>query len=207
MANKRRYRYDYQGPVIFSIMEQNQMKKYDETANVKIPFVRSANNYNTEVVSDLTGLSCPEPSLAVQDQAEETDINYIMKKFGQGYQLPEAFDARLYPDFTQMTDFHTALNAVREAGEMFMQMPAELRAKFDNDPAKLIAFVEDEKNRGKAEDMGLVPRPPAEPPVPEGSGNKPGPDKETPPKKGEVSPGTVTTREGTVPPQSGSLEK
>lgn len=175
-------------------------KMFDEQAEVKPPFVRGPYNYNTATVSDLTGLSCGDESLAVQDAAEECDINTIMRKFGQG-DLPNKYDELQYPDFTGVKDFQSAMNAVREAGESFMMLPATLRAEFKNDPAEFLSFVQDDKNRDRAVQLGLVPpKPPADQPEadPTGSSKKEGDNQ-------KVSPSTVTASEKTVPaPKSGA---
>jgi hypothetical protein len=37
-----------------------------------------------------------------------------------------------------------------------MALPANIRSRFDNDPAKLIDFMENPANREEAESLGLV---------------------------------------------------
>lgn len=67
-------------------------------------------------------------------------------------------------DYTDaVTDYHTALNLVRQADAEFLSLPAPLRAEFDNDPGRLVAFLEDEKNRPRAVELGLVKAPPGPP--------------------------------------------
>ncbi len=39
-----------------------------------------------------------------------------------------------------------------------MQLPATVRAEFENDPAKLLDFMDNEKNHDKAREMGLLPQ-------------------------------------------------
>lgn len=106
------------------------------------------------------GTANDQPSMTKQSFTEDADINTIVERFGLTGQLPDGFKAPTYDDFSNVVDFQTALNAVRNAGEQFMAMPAELRAKFDNDPQKLIAFLGSETNRQAAFDMGLVSTPP-----------------------------------------------
>ena len=48
----------------------------------KVPFLRTPYNYDVDKVSDETGLSCPEVTLAQQNFKDETDINYIVRQFG-----------------------------------------------------------------------------------------------------------------------------
>lgn len=120
------------------------------------PFIRSAYNYDTEVASDETGLDCPDPSLAQQNQKEEADINTIVKRFGLTGELPQNVRMPQYGDFTEVTDYQTALNAVKQANEAFMEMPAEVRSRFENDPEKFVDFCLDPNNREEAKKLGLV---------------------------------------------------
>lgn len=136
------------------------------TSNSQIknqPFVRSPYNYNMSLVSDETGLKCEDPSLAQQHSKDECDINIIMERFGRGQALPEGFRAPQFADFSGIGDYHTAMNRVAEANEAFDAMPAQLRARFNNDPAELMAFLDNGENRSEAIKLGLVPPPPPAP--------------------------------------------
>jgi len=126
-------------------------------------FLRTPYNYDVDAVSDLTGLECKDPSLAQQHMKEETDINYIVERFGVTGQLPEApVRVPTYGDFTGTNDYRTALDIVLAADDAFMQLPANVRERFHNDPAELVDFVSDLNNRSEAIELGLVP-PPAKP--------------------------------------------
>lgn len=130
-------------------------------------FLRSPFNYSMDSVSLETGLACPELTLTQQQFKDESDINNIMVQFGRGAALPESFRAPQYGDFTGVTDFQSALEAVRQAEASFMSMPAKLRAQFDNDPQLLVEFLGDPANRAKAQELGLVhPDKPDVPAVP-----------------------------------------
>ena len=61
-----------------------------------------------------------------------------------------------YGDFTTVADFHAAQNIIAEATQSFDLLPAALRKRFDNDPAKLLEFLEDDSNREEAIKLGLV---------------------------------------------------
>jgi len=131
---------------------------------LSLPFFRSPFNYSMDSVSVETGLACPEPTLTQQQFRDESDINNIMIQFGRGAALPESFKAPQYGDFTHVTDFQSALEAVRQAEAAFMSMPAKLRAQFDNNPQLLVEFLGDRANRAKAQELGLIP--PDKPDVP-----------------------------------------
>lgn len=114
-------------------------------------------NYNKEFVTQYTGISCPEPTLTQQHFKDETDINVLLERFRITGQMPEGVKMPTYGDFTGVDDYHTAANAIAEAHESFEQLPAQIRKRFDNDPAKFIDFCSNEDNRQEAERMGLVP--------------------------------------------------
>ena len=84
------------------------------------------------------------------------DDNNILRQFNVTGLLPEAPLSPRYGDFSGITDYHTAMNAVIAAEDGFMALPADLRARFQNDPAQLIDFLSDENNRSEAEKLGLL---------------------------------------------------
>ena len=52
-----------------------------------------------------------------------------------------------------------------------MQLPADVRTRFNNDAGALVDFVSDDANRAEAEKLGLVLPKASEPnPAPEGGG-------------------------------------
>jgi len=123
---------------------------------IKAPFLRTPYNYDTIAASNESGLACEEPTLAQQQFKDETDINNILRQFNITGLLPEAPLSPRYGDFTGIVDYHTALNAVIAAEDGFMELPAEMRARFQNDPENLINFLNDESNRDEAIKLGLV---------------------------------------------------
>jgi len=120
------------------------------------PFVRSPYNYDVDSASVESGLSCPEPTKAQQHQADEADINTIVRRFGVSGVLPAAARAPSYDDFSEVVDFHTAQLAIRRAQESFMALPADVRTRFDNDPGLFVDFCSEESNREELRKMGLV---------------------------------------------------
>lgn len=122
----------------------------------KGPFVRSAYNYDMSAASDESALHCPEPTLAVQDQRDEVDINTIVRRFGLDGRLPENIGAPTCGDFIGVHDYHTAMNAVAKANEAFEEMPASVRSRFGNDPGQFVDFCSDPKNASEMASMGLL---------------------------------------------------
>ena len=134
-------------------------------SKVVAPFVRSPYNYDMSAVSDETGLCCEDESLAIQSAKEDADINTIVRRFGLTGELPSDLAMPQSGDFVGIGDFHSAMNLVREAQEQFLRVPAEVRARFNNDPARFMAFVEDDSNRDEARKLGSL-RDPVVPPEP-----------------------------------------
>jgi phage internal scaffolding protein len=119
-------------------------------------FLRSAYNYDVDVASAESALTCEDPSLAIQSAEEESNINTIVRKFGVTGQLPDQVAMPQSGDFTNIPDFHTAMNLVRKSQEEFLKVPADVRARFGNDPQAFMTFVEDDANREEARRLGLL---------------------------------------------------
>lgn len=87
------------------------------------------------------------PSLAVQDEKDDTDINYIVNKYADGQKGIATLDlgdssqyAYLqFGDATLPGDYSTALELVSGVREEFYSLPAYVRAKFDHDPMNFIS--------------------------------------------------------------------
>lgn len=99
------------------------------------------------------------PSMTKQSFKDEADINVIMRRYEASGILPGSermADAR-YMDVTG-ADFEAAMIVVASAKTAFAEMPAKLRDRFGNDPAELLAFLENPKNLEEARELGLVER-------------------------------------------------
>lgn len=108
----------------------------------------------------------PGPGRTKQSFADESNINLIMKKYEKTGMLDHLnrFNGD-YGNFIGAADYHQAMNSIRDAGEAFMTIPARIRAKFDNDPAQFLEFVQDDKNHDEMVEMGLartLPKKPVE---------------------------------------------
>ena len=86
------------------------------------------------------------PSLTVQDEKDEADINYIVNKYADGQKgimTLDLGDSSQYAylqfgDATLPSDYSTALELVSGVREEFYSLPAYVRAKFGHDPMNFI---------------------------------------------------------------------
>lgn len=103
-----------------------------------------------------------DPSLTRQEFKDECDLGKIVARFSATPEGREALEmARNYvssrfEDVSQVTDFRTALEQVNAANEAFMRLPAKVRTRFENDPARFLDFVDDPKNVDELRALGLL---------------------------------------------------
>lgn len=121
------------------------------------PFLRTAFNYDMNAASDASALFCPEPTLTQQHLAEDADINVILRRFGITGELPTDLKVPMEGDYTDVVnDYQSALNVVRAADESFMELPGEVRARFANNPQRLLDFISDPTNLDEARKLGIA---------------------------------------------------
>lgn len=112
-----------------------------------------------------------DKSLTEQSHKDSCDIRLIMRKAEKtGVIAHNAKYAGQYGDFVSIPDYHGAQNIVAEAKSMFDTVPARIRAKFDNDPAKFLSYMTNPKHRDAIIELGLdvshLPIPAAPPAAP-----------------------------------------
>lgn len=119
--------------------------------------VRLLRAYDARAVSDATAVEPGTTSLVQQHQAEEADINTIVRRFGMTGQMPSGLGGGVYGDFTGVHDYESAVAAIERADQGFMSLPAELRARFGNDPARVIDYAQAlPEDHDLQADFGLV---------------------------------------------------
>lgn len=112
---------------------------------------------------EATDITCPEDVQASQDLSN-SDINQIVARFGitDGSVLPTTLGFPIgpeyYGDFTEIPDLRGALDAQRNISEIFAELPAKVRSRFQNDPYALWEFVNDSNNLEEAVTLGLLSR-------------------------------------------------
>lgn len=95
-------------------------------------------------------------SMTRQAHAAECDINNIMKRYQKdGVITHFAKYEGQYGDVTGL-EFTNAMQTIATANSMFEDLPSTARAKFDNDPAKFLKYVEDPANLEEMRSTGLA---------------------------------------------------
>lgn len=109
-----------------------------------------------------------EPSMARQEFAAECDINTIMDRYQSTGFLPQSpfTPAPTYVDFTEIPqDLMGTLQFLADAEKAFMQLPAQVRRTFDNNPHEFVAYASDPANLDQLRAWELAPKPAPEPPA------------------------------------------
>lgn len=150
-----------------------RLKKHDdmmhELHDRSIPKFYSA--YDTPKVKGISFEG--QESLTKQSFKDACDINKILANY-DGNMLAEAQmrNPGFYGDFIDAEDYRTALSKITEAESLFEALPAEIRTRFNNDPASFLAFAQDYKNTDELVAMRLASYPASgrvEPKAPETS--------------------------------------
>lgn len=111
--------------------------------------------YDFKKRSDASGVEGGVSSTVQADMAD-ADINTIVRRFGLVGEMPEALGIPQYGDFTGISDYRSALDAIGYAQEQFAQIPAEIRAKFQNDPGEWMSWIHDPANVREAISLGFA---------------------------------------------------
>lgn len=113
--------------------------------------------------SDAHGITFEDPSLAIQSQKDEADINVILRNFGVTGQLPQGAVLPQFGDFDGVDDYRSAIEAVRAAEASFLAIPSNIRERFHHDPQAFADFCVKPENLPQLREWGLAP--PAPPPA------------------------------------------
>lgn len=109
-----------------------------------------------------------EPTATQQNYEAECNINNIMKRYLNTGILPEGSPrAAAYGDFCDVGSYQEALSIIANAQDQFDALPSAARARFDNDPAAFLEFIQNPANLTEAQTLGLLKEvpPPETPPV------------------------------------------
>lgn len=114
----------------------------------------------------------PGSSRTKQSFKDQVNINKIIKKHRRTGMLEHVNrKAPFYGDVSNLVGYAEALIKVKEAEELFNNMSADIRERFNNNPQEMVTFLEDKNNLKEAIELGMVlkqPEPePVEAPAPE----------------------------------------
>lgn len=126
-----------------------------ETGEIKM-FIRTPYNYDTDAVSESTGLTCNDESKTQQQFKDEVDINTIVERFNASGEGPPTMQFPQQEEFMDAFDFQTSMNVLVKGREAFMELPAKARARFQNDPQQFMEFIHNPENQDEALKLKLI---------------------------------------------------
>lgn len=118
------------------------------------------------------GIVFTDPSLTQQHFKDETMIDNILQKYAETGFLTDPFSPKRpiqFGDFSGVTDFQTAQNAVARATEYFESLPSRIRASFNNSPSEFLRALNDPAQKTELEELGFVAPEEAKTPEPTAS--------------------------------------
>lgn len=98
-------------------------------------------------------------SMTNQSDKDAADINKIVARFDRTGNILDLVSGEMrkpvWGDFSSIGDYHSMMGAVTRAQQLFDALSSDIRNRFENDPAKLIDFLQDPANDAEAFKMGL----------------------------------------------------
>ena len=144
----------------------NQSEEYTELMLEKhgiesLPRFRQPYDGLDAFYSDMTAVHNTEPSLTKQEFSDQCDPNKLVDRHNRGLDISMHLTSTpIFGDFTQVPEsYHEAVTIVAQAKQSFMQLDADIRKQFDNDPAKFVDFVSNPENGEALQKMGLAKKP------------------------------------------------
>lgn len=96
------------------------------------------------------------PSLTEQSHKESCSMQFILKKYAKTGVIEHTNQYQgQYMDLPGEMDLHQAQNIIATANSMFETLPAVIRADFENDAGKFLAFMQEPDNKDQIEAYGL----------------------------------------------------
>lgn len=107
-----------------------------------------------------------KPSKADESQKAACDINNIMKKYLKtGVVDHIAKSLPVFGDVSAFGDFQQSMEQIHRAEQLFGELPARARERFNNNPAEFLDFMGNPENIEEAVKLGLATKR-EEPPAP-----------------------------------------
>lgn len=106
--------------------------------------------------SQSEGITFTEPSMTLQSAAPECDIYNILNQFNTtGIVTHVASGTPQYSDVSEVPDYQAAMEIIMTAEEQFSALPSHVRREFDNDPCKMLEFIQNPDNYKRGVELGL----------------------------------------------------
>lgn len=106
--------------------------------------------------SQSEGITFTEPSMTLQSAAPECDIYNILNQFNTtGIVTHVASGTPQYTDVSEVPDYQAAMEVIMIAEEQFSALPSHVRREFDNDPGKMLEFIQNPDNYERGVELGL----------------------------------------------------
>lgn len=102
-------------------------------------------------------LICEGEGRTRQSEKDACDVNKIVARYDQTGLIERDHRELIYADVSSVGDYREAVERVRRAEEMFMDIPARVRGRFSNDPAAFLDFATNPENHPEMVEMGLLP--------------------------------------------------
>lgn len=97
-----------------------------------------------------------EETRTQQQFKDQCDVNNIIAKYKQTGSWPGDPNKKgVYADISGITDYQQSLQKVLDAQAAFQGLSSDLRTRFQNDPAQLLAFLQDPSNYDEGVKLGL----------------------------------------------------
>lgn len=105
-----------------------------------------------------------EPSMTQQHLKDSTSVTSILERYHKTGEFSHVNHAEArYGDFSQFSDLRDAIHRVKNAQSQFDAIPAQIRSKFNNDPAQLVEYLQNPSNDDEAITLGFKVRAPVQP--------------------------------------------
>lgn len=92
-----------------------------------------------------------------QEFVDDVDINKIMARYVKTGTVPVYADRQpFYVDAVDYPSFQDMQNIMISARDAFLALPASVRERFHNDPAKFVEFAVNDENAAELKKLGLL---------------------------------------------------
>lgn len=102
------------------------------------------------------GSPAGDVSMTDPQYLRDCDINCILKDYKITGKLPEVAKPGVFADVSRLGDFAEHMRVVNDGREHFAALPAEIRARFGNDPAAYFDFVVNPENQSECVRLGIM---------------------------------------------------